>query len=753
MPSRSARRFASAMLPRGFARVGAGLAVGLLVLGATAAHALPLVVVTSSLADGTAGVGYSGAIQASSGTVPYGWTIVGGSLPAGIVLDGGTGALSGSATLAGTRNFIVLATDAVGDTATRALSLTIAPGAASALSFTTGPSAVVAGVTMTPAVQVRVSDAFGNAVAGTPVSLALVGSGTLSGGAAVASDGFGVATFAALSVDAPGGKQVTASSGALTPATSSAFTVSCPAISVAPASLPAAAPGNAYSQTLSASGGIAPYAFAVTAGALPPGLTLSSAGLLAGTPSATGVYSFTVTATATGGCTGSRAYSVTVPAVPAAVSDLAATRLTSGNDADGTARIQISFTPTAFTSTVEVYRAAFGGYPRYDDAGGLAPPTPSYPPGAPWVLTAVSASGQTDEPVTRDVWSYVVFVKNSLGQVSAVSNQTRGTTNYALGDVSDGVTAGAGDNLVNDLDISLLGAHYGISGAAVLSAGVSYLDVGPTVDLSVTTRPFTDGRIDFEDLVVFATNYGAVSGPAALIAAADASARAATAAEVLSLDAPARVAPGETFDAVVRMEAAGRVQGLSAELGWDPALAEPVAVTGSGWVEAQHGVVWSARPGTFDAVLLGARARGLAGAGDLARVTFRARAAGEPAIRLVRVLARDAANRPLAANALSFGAPAATPAHTLLLAPAPNPAHGASTLSFALAMPGDAELAIYSVDGRRVRTLARGVFAAGTYRFTWQGEDELHRTTAPGIYFAQLVTGGTRYSRTLVRLR
>jgi hypothetical protein len=483
----------------------------------------------------------------------------------------------------------------------------------------------------------------------------------------VASDANGLATFAALSVDAPGSKQLSASSGALGPVTSGPFTV-------------------------------------------------------------------------------------TAPPIPAAVGDLAATRVTAGNDGDGTTKIQLSFTPTAFAASVEVYRAAFGGYPRYDDAGGLTPPTPSYPPGAPWVITPVSASGQSDEPATRDAFAYVLFSKNALGQVSAVSNQTPEVPDYALGDVSDGITAGAGDNLVNDLDISLLGAHYGITGATLLSAGVSYLDVGPTLDLSVSSRPFTDGRIDFEDLVVFATNYGTVSAPSTLVASAEAAARAATAPEVLSVEAPAVVQAGETFDAMVHMAAAGRVQGLSTELGWDAAIAEPVAVAGAGWVEAQHGVVWSARPGTFDAVLLGARARGLAGSGDLARVTFRARGAGDPAIRIARVLARDAANRPLAERLLSFGAPAAAPAHTLLLAPAPNPGRGARTLSFALAQPGDVDLAIYSVDGRRVRTLAHGAFAAGTYHLTWPGDDEQHRAAAPGLYFAQLVTGGRRYSRMLVHL-
>lgn len=667
MPTRRARRLLTPIPRQVVVRLCALLTVASSCLLAATASALPLVIQTTTLADGTAGVAYSDAIVASSGTEPYAWSVVDGGLPGGIALDGGNGALSGTATLAGSSPFIVLVTDAVGDTATRALSITIAPAAASALSFATGPSDVLAGAAIAPAVQVKVEDAFANAVPGALVSLALVGSGTLSGGAAVASDANGLATFGALSVDAPGSKQLSASSGALGPVTSGPFTV-------------------------------------------------------------------------------------TAPPIPAAVGDLAATRVTAGNDGDGTTKIQLNFTPAAFAASVEVYRAAFGGYPRYDDAGGLTPPTPSYPPGAPWVITPVSASGQSDAPATRDAFAYVLFSKNALGQVSAVSNQTPEVPDYALGDVSDGITAGAGDNLVNDLDISLLGAHYGITGATLLSAGVSYLDVGPTLDLSVSSRPFTDGRIDFEDLVVFATNYGTVSAPSTLVASAEAAARAATAPEVLSVEAPAVVQAGETFDAMVHMAAAGRVQGLSTELGWDAAIAEPVAVAGAGWVEAQHGVVWSARPGTFDAVLLGARARGLAGSGDLARVTFRARGAGDPAIRIARVLARDAANRPLAERLLSFGAPAAAPAHTLLLAPAPNPGRGARTLSFALAQPGDVDLAIYSVDGRRVRTLAHGAFAAGTYHLTWPGDDEQHRAAAPGLYFAQLVTGGRRYSRMLVHL-
>jgi hypothetical protein len=63
---------------------------------------------------------------------------------------------------------------------------------------------------------------------------------------------------------------------------------------------------------LNASGGSPPYSFAVTDGALPPGLTLSDSGEISGTPTISGGYSFTIAVTDAGGRTVSRAYSVII---------------------------------------------------------------------------------------------------------------------------------------------------------------------------------------------------------------------------------------------------------------------------------------------------------------------------------------------------------------------------------------------------------------------------------------------------------
>jgi hypothetical protein len=76
--------------------------------------------------------------------------------------------------------------------------------------------------------------------------------------------------------------------------------------------LPNGLKGVAYSRTITATNGTAPYSFAVTVGSLPPGLALSSAGVLSGIPTAIGSFSFTVKATDVSARTGSQAYTITI---------------------------------------------------------------------------------------------------------------------------------------------------------------------------------------------------------------------------------------------------------------------------------------------------------------------------------------------------------------------------------------------------------------------------------------------------------
>jgi hypothetical protein len=83
----------------------------------------------------------------------------------------------------------------------------------------------------------------------------------------------------------------------------------------------------------------------------------------------------------------------------------------------------------------------------------------------------------------------------------------------------------------------------------------------------------------------------------------------------------------------------------------------------------------------------------------------------------------------------------------------PNPFGLRTTVSFALTERGPAELSIYDVSGRLVRTLARGVMAGGPNDVVWDGTDASGRRLGSGVYFYRLVTAGREMTRRMALLR
>jgi uncharacterized protein with beta-barrel porin domain len=73
----------------------------------------------------------------------------------------------------------------------------------------------------------------------------------------------------------------------------------------------------AYDQAITpATGGSPPYTYAVTGGALPNGITMDRGGALSGTPTDSGAFSFTVTATDSSGKTARQTYALAVAMLP-----------------------------------------------------------------------------------------------------------------------------------------------------------------------------------------------------------------------------------------------------------------------------------------------------------------------------------------------------------------------------------------------------------------------------------------------------
>jgi hypothetical protein len=167
---------------------------------------------------------------------------------------------------------------------------------------------------------VTVSSAVGEPVQGGVVAFAVQPSGasasaTFPGDAAI--DASGHASVSAIANANAGTYQVFASAHG---ANQASFTLTnLTPIVLGLSGLPDATAGATYSQTLTASGGAGgpyaggPYTFAVTAGAMPRGFSLSTSGVLIGSPTVAGTSSFTVTATDTSsGFTASQVYTLTV---------------------------------------------------------------------------------------------------------------------------------------------------------------------------------------------------------------------------------------------------------------------------------------------------------------------------------------------------------------------------------------------------------------------------------------------------------
>ena len=271
----------------------------------TVVVAVPTLTLTpATLPGGTAGVAYTQTLTIAGGIAPYTVTQT-GALPAGITFNTATNTFSGTPTQAGTFNISVTATDSTGGTAATVTNNYVLTIATPTLTLT--PATVPAGTAGVAYNQTFVASGgiapYAYTVSGgaLPAGMTLTAAGVLSGTPTAA----GTFNFSVTATDSTTGTAATVTNAYT-------LTLSAPTIVINPATLPGAVQSIVYSQTLVATGGTAPYTFAITAGAMPAGLTLSTAGVLSGTPTVTGVFNFTVTATDALAFTGTRPYALTV---------------------------------------------------------------------------------------------------------------------------------------------------------------------------------------------------------------------------------------------------------------------------------------------------------------------------------------------------------------------------------------------------------------------------------------------------------
>jgi hypothetical protein len=254
----------------------------------------------SPLPPATVGSFYSVSLAASGGTPPYrNWRVVEGALPGGLTLSV-NGALSGTPTSAGTSMAQISVDDSGNQSATGIFYLTV----------------------NVPPMTIATNSPLPGATAGTPYSQTFTATGGVSpytwSSTGALPTGLTLSAAGGLSgTPTQGGTfnftvRVADSSGSFTTKAFS-LTVTAAALAIATnPSLPSGTTGLAYSQELAATGGIPPYTWSVPTGALQTGLTLSSAGLLSGTPTQGGTSNFTVSVADASGSIATRAFTLTV---------------------------------------------------------------------------------------------------------------------------------------------------------------------------------------------------------------------------------------------------------------------------------------------------------------------------------------------------------------------------------------------------------------------------------------------------------
>ncbi|HTT90874.1 MAG TPA: MBG domain-containing protein [Acidimicrobiales bacterium] len=130
-------------------------------------------------------------------------------------------------------------------------------------------------------------------------------------------------------------------------------------LQVSTTTLPGGEYGTAYDQYLGAIGGTSPYSWSVSQGSLPPGLSLSPSGVLSGTPTAAGAYSFTAKVTDS-----------STPTVLTTSQDLSVTV------ASAPLTITASSPPMTYGGAVPAITPTYSGFVNNDTAGSLTtPPT------------------------------------------------------------------------------------------------------------------------------------------------------------------------------------------------------------------------------------------------------------------------------------------------------------------------------------------------------------------------------------------
>lgn len=377
-------------------------------------------VTTSSLPEATVGASYSATLQSVGGLAPCTWTIGAGSLPPGISLASG----SPDATLAGTPassgDFVFTVRVTGADLLFGEAQLTLA---------VRDPLVITTGALAAGQIAVSYSQALSATGGSAPYDWSLL-SGALPGGITLAaSTTISTVLSGTPSVSGTFPFVVRVADGAGRSATKAFTLVVTPALSIVTAGLSDGAVGAAYAQNVAATGGSGSgYQWSVSAGSLPPGLTLSSTGTpaasLSGAPQSAGSFNFTLQVTDSLSNLATRSYSLLVS--PAALQMLPLA-------------LELGVTGRAYSMTATASGGTGAGY-SWSISSGSLPPGLLLTSGTPTATIAGT-------PTATGVFPFILDVTDSASNTNARAGTISVFAPGSITTIAGNGTAGfSGDN-------------------------------------------------------------------------------------------------------------------------------------------------------------------------------------------------------------------------------------------------------------------------------------------------------------------
>jgi len=448
-----------------------------------------------------------------------------------------------------------------------------------------------------------------------------------------------------------------------------------------------------------------------------------------------GLKTVTVTATDLLGNVGTGSTTITVDnTAPGAVTDFAAS--------PGHNKVVMVWTNPTDANPYEVMIRgnAWGDYPYY------ATSEPAYPAdhtagaevwhGAGATYTALYPGDASD----RDICYYQAFAcDKAMNYGPAASTARDRSTNYWLGDVVSNVGGYPPNGYVFDYDIVALSSTYGQ--APPVGYAASECNVGPTDDHSRLGIPLPNPSaptINFEDLIIFAMNYGVVAPRIVPYLSEPAD-------EALALSlAELAAGPEGEVQVALRLDGnVGEVKGLSTTITFDPSqlefvsarlsdgMASPIAETFF-WSGTDAGKV------QVDLAVLGTGVT-IGGSGEVAVLAFRA-LGSEYALGFDEALLRGVDNEDLTAELEGLESRPEVPTVFRLAQNAPNPFNPRTAVAYEVPQASALTIRVYDVTGRLVRTLVDGTVEPGRYSVEWDGTGTDGQSVGSGVYFCVMET-------------